>query len=157
MVERGPAAAGGQVLIEVLLVLPVFLFLVFTIMEIGHLAFRTILLHHAAYEAARVGSLTAMSPMMGPACPTHVAPAGIVQTVAAKMLPTSFAVATVDQGRCLTDPQDGCPNCDLLVVVRQRVLMIFPMTGIVLSNTGDRRTRMLEAAVRMPIERPLFK
>ena len=57
----------------------------------------------------------------------------------------------------LTDPQEGCANFDVVVTMTQRVPMIFPMTGLIMSNTADRQARILQATVRMPIERPLFK
>jgi len=50
---------AGQVTVELLLVLPVFMLLLFFIMEMGNLGFHTILAHHCAYEMARVGSLVA--------------------------------------------------------------------------------------------------
>ncbi|MDE2292637.1 MAG: pilus assembly protein [Elusimicrobia bacterium] len=145
-------------LIEVLLMLPVFLLLVFTVMETGHLAFRTILLHHAAYEVARIGSLTA-SAVAAPGCPPPAVNQGHMKTVALAMLPN--VQLSVDQKcsfqGCLPDPQEGCPDFDVVVTLTQKIPMIFPMTGFILSNTQDRRYRVLKAEVRMPIERPLFK
>ncbi len=144
----------GQVLVEVLLMLPIFLLLIFTVMETGHLAFRTILLHHAAYEVARIGSLTATA-IAAPGCPPPVVNAGKMKTVGLAILTGIQMTAIAEQ--TLVDPQEGCPNFDVKVTMIQRVPMIFPMTGFVLSNTKDRRYRQLTAQVRMPIERPLFK
>jgi Flp pilus assembly protein TadG len=144
----------GQVLVEVLLMLPVFLLLIFTVMETGHLAFRTILLHHAAYEVARIGSLTATA-IAAPGCPPPVINAGKMKTVGLAILKGVQMTAVSE--RTLTDPQEGCSNFDVKVTMLQRVPMIFPMTGLILSNTKDRRYRLLTAQVRMPIERPLFK
>ena len=50
---------AGQVTVELLLVLPVFMLLLFFIMEMGNLGFQTILAHHCCYELARIGSLVA--------------------------------------------------------------------------------------------------
>jgi hypothetical protein len=144
----------GQVLIEVLLMLPIFLLLVFTVMEIGHLAFRTILLHHAAYEVARIGSLTAVA-AAAPGCPPPAIRAGKMKTIGRAIL--KGATVGASQEQTLTDPQEGCPHWDLKVTMTQRVPMIFPMTGLILANTAGRRERILVAQVRMPIERPLFK
>ena len=144
----------GQVLIEVLLMLPIFLLLVFTVMEIGHLAFRTILLHHAAYEVARIGSLSAVA-ASAPGCPPPVIQAGKMRTIGQAILTNATGGAAQEQ--TLTDPQEGCPHFDLKVTMSQRVPMIFPMTGLILANTAGRRERILVAQVRMPIERPLFK
>ncbi len=48
----------GQVVVEMILILPVFLGIVFTIMEIGNVSFRLIVLNHATYEVARIGGMT---------------------------------------------------------------------------------------------------
>ncbi|MBI3298756.1 MAG: pilus assembly protein [Elusimicrobia bacterium] len=158
--QRGRKRSRGQVLVEVLLMLPVFLLLIFTVMETGHLAFRTILLHHAAYEAARIGSLTA-SAYAAPGCPPPVINASKMSKIVNAMFPPrapypSPQLSAVPE-RTLTDPQEGCPNYDVKVTVVHRIPMIFPMTGFILSNTRDRQYRTLVAEVRMPIERPLFK
>ena len=144
----------GQILIEVLLMLPIFLLVVFTVMEIGHLAFRTILLHHASYEVARIGSLTAVA-VAAPGCPPPVLQADKMSRVGEVIL--KDVTVTAEQEETLTDPQEGCANFDVVVTMTQRVPMIFPMTGLIMSNTDDRQARILQATVRMPIERPLFK
>ncbi|MBI5242643.1 MAG: pilus assembly protein [Elusimicrobia bacterium] len=155
VVSRPKAAGAGQVLVEVLLILPVFLFVVFTIMEIGFLAFHTILIHHAAYEAARVASLTASAH----ASATCSEP-GLTGDYQAKVIGPMFqgtASASARKVKTLRDPQEGCWNYDVVIDVTRTVPMVFPMTGFVLGNTPDRRARVLTASVRMPIERPLFK
>ena len=59
---RARTKRAGQVTVELLLVLPVFMLLLFFIMELGNLAYQTILVHHCAYELARIGSLVAGPP-----------------------------------------------------------------------------------------------
>ncbi|MFH2204271.1 MAG: TadE family protein [Elusimicrobiota bacterium] len=144
----------GQVLIEVMLMLPIFMLLVFTIMEIGHLAFRTILLHHAAYEVARIGSLTAVGPVASKSCLTPNLDSDAMDEVRQKILPASSGQYSPVPG--MRDPQDCCMNFDLVVVLTDNVPMIFPMTGMVLGNANGKSARALRASVRMPIERPLF-
>ncbi|MFH1726342.1 MAG: TadE family protein [Elusimicrobiota bacterium] len=148
------SARRGQVLIEVLVMLPVFLMVVFTVMEIGHLAFRTILLHHAAYEVARIGSLSAIA-VGAPGCPPPVLQGDKMREVGNAILTNASVAAEPEE--TLTDPQEGCPHYDVVVTMTQRVTMIFPMTGLMLGSKEDRQARLLTAAVRMPIERPLFK
>lgn len=134
--------------------LPIFLLGVFTIMEIGHLAFRTILLHHAAYEVARIGSLTAypvsVTSCMGP----RVRTSEMRQTLK-RILPRA-RMSVRGPRPTLSDPQDHCQNWDLVVVVTDDVPMIFPMTGLILGNARGRQARRVQAAVPMPIERPLW-
>ena len=159
---RRKSAGKGQVLVEVLLVLPVFLFVVFTIMEIGFLAFHTILIHHAAYESARFASLTAKPDVPSSGCVTPTVP-GDYQKVALQMFPGGGAEVGLYTGgpiRTLQDKQEGCDNYDVAVQVSRVIPMVFPLTGIVLANTkapDGRPARRLTAIVRMPIERPLFK
>jgi len=130
------------------------MFMAFTIMEIGHLAFRTILLHHAAYEVARIGSLSAVA-AASPGCPPPSLRTGKMKTVGQAILKDVTVGAAMET--TLTDPQENCPHYDVVVSMTQRVPMIFPMTGLVLSNVSDKQHRVLQAQVRMPIERPLFK
>ncbi|MFC1679888.1 TadE/TadG family type IV pilus assembly protein [Elusimicrobiota bacterium] len=152
-VRRG-RSGRGQVLVEVLLMLPFFCLMVFTIMEVGHLAFRTILLHHAAYEVARIGSLSAMT-SASPGCAAPALDGGRMQQVAKSILTDVTMYPALES--TLSDPQEGCAHYDVVVTMTQPVPMIFPMTGMILANTSDRRHRSLAATVRMPVERPLFK
>src|ERR1035437_9743842 len=57
----------GQVLVEMLLILPIFLTIIFTIMEIGYVSYRLIVLNHATYEVARIGGMTYLLPSGGDA------------------------------------------------------------------------------------------
>ena len=159
---RRKAAGRGQVLVEVLLVLPVFLLVVFTIMEIGFLAFHTILIHHAAYEAARFASLTAKPDVATSNCPDPPTVPPDYQNVVKKMFngDAEAGLYTGQPIRTLKDKQEGCNNYDVAVQVSRVIPMVFPLTGIVLGNTrapDGRPARRLTAIVRMPIERPLFK
>lgn len=142
-------------IVEVLLILPVFLWLVFTTMEMGHLAFRAILLHHAAYEVARVGSLTAKPNQALPGCIPPVADIQRMRSVGRRILPRCMVSARME--KTLLDPQEGCSNYDVVVTLRQAVPLVFPMTGFVLGKPRGGRARVLEAQVRMPTERPLFR
>ncbi|MBI4424719.1 MAG: pilus assembly protein [Elusimicrobia bacterium] len=147
-------AARGQVIVEVLLVFPIFLWLLFSIMEIGHLAFRTILLHHAAYEVARYGSLTCPNTERpSPGCEEPQPNTQAMEQIARRILPGASLDVRVE--KTVLDKQENCMNHDIVAVMTQNVPMIFPMTGIWLANKGS-YTRRLQAAVPMPVERPLF-
>jgi len=146
----------GQVLVEVMLILPVFMLLVFSIMEIGYLAFRTILLHHAAYEVARVGSLTAYGTKAPSGCEAPKVNKTAMEDIRRRVLRPSQFETIKAEPHPFPDRQDGCFNYDLLVVLRDDVSMIFPMTGAIFGNVKGNSARRLTAAVRMPIERPLF-
>lgn len=148
---------GGQVIVEVLLVLPVFLLLTFSIMEIGHLAFRTILLHHAAYEVARYGSLTCPNTFKASkVCDQPNPDTSGMRAIAKKILPTAQVDVAVRATLSDPQPQPPCMNHDIVVTLTQQVPMIFPMTGMIFADKGS-RARTLRAAVPMPVERPLFR
>jgi hypothetical protein len=129
-----------------LLILPVFLGIVFTIMEIGYVSFHMIVLNHAAYETARVGGMTWFSPAGGQAK---------TGAVMKQILPQADVQCVPD--KTLADPQAGQDNFDLVCTAREKVRLIFPISSIILSKPRGTGTRELVVQVRMPIEQPLKK
>ncbi len=160
--EAGPLRrAIGQITVELLLILPVFLLIVFMIMEIGHLAFQTIIVNHVAYECARIGSLWAGADL--PQEASHGSPAMKLGRARIKitdqlrrMIPKATSRVTVEQTR--SDPQSGQQNSDIVVTVSYRARLIFPMTPWVLRLSrncrGGTGECLVTATVRMPIENP---
>jgi hypothetical protein len=128
-----------------LLILPVFLGIVFTIMEIGYMSFQTIVLNHATFEAARVGGMTYF-----PAQSTARASLVMQQFLQNATVDCS-AVAT------LPDPQTQPPvqNLDLVCTGSESIPLIFPISKILLAKPAGSGRRTLTATVRMPIEQPL--
>lgn len=55
----------GQTVIELILILPVFMMIIFVVLELGNMAYHTILAHHVSYELARVGSLVGVKKASG--------------------------------------------------------------------------------------------
>lgn len=150
----------GQVTIELLLVLPVFMVLLFFIMEMGNMGFQTILAHHCAYELARIGSLVA-GPHGGEAGKSSdVSTANMkMKSVLMKMFPSSPGVRV--EGRIVNtimDKQSGQMGEDLLVTLYYPAKLIFPGSSYALADApkGQRIKRMI-VKVRMPVERPYFK
>jgi len=142
---KGSKSRKGQVVVEMLLILPVFLGIVFTIMEIGNVSFRLIVLNHATYEVARVGGMTWLLPSGGP---------GKLSTLMSSILPQATVSCTTD--RTLMDPQAQIQNMDLVCTGSENVKLIFPISSVILSSKGaPPGTRALHATVRMPIEQPL--
>lgn len=129
-----------------LLILPVFLGIVFTIMEIGYVSFHMIVLNHATYEAARIGGMTWFSPGGG---------ASKTNAVMKQILPQANVSCSPD--KTLADPQAGQDNFDLVCTGQERVRLIFPISSIILSKPKGTGTRELFATVRMPIEQTLKK
>ncbi len=138
---------AGQVVVEMLLILPVFLTMIFTIMEIGYVSFQLILLNHATYEVARIGSMTWTAP------PAYSQ--GKLNEFMQRILPAARVTAIPE--KTLMDPQAGQDNYDLVVTGVHSVKLIFPISSIILAKPSGSGMRELVATVRMPIETPLKK
>lgn len=149
---------NGQVVVEMMLILPVFFTIVFTIMEMGNLAFQLILLNHATYEVARVAGMTRMpkDPYGSPnnSC-TDLKP----------MMKDIIATADVDcyLENTLPDiqPDPDIQNMDVVVTGSYPVPFMFPLSSMLMSSPllcpqgpGNGRCRVT-TTVRMPVERPL--
>ncbi|MDD2772810.1 MAG: TadE/TadG family type IV pilus assembly protein [Elusimicrobiales bacterium] len=152
---------GGQVVVELLLILPVFLMMIFFIMELGNVAFQTILVHHCAYELARIGSLIA-GPNQSNARNGQVS-TGLarskMQAALQEMFPQTYgrAVLSVTIGSSRPDPQSGSTNEDMVVALTYPARLVFPFSSRMLSSPNSRGYRKIMATVKMPIEKPLFK
>lgn len=138
----------GQVVVEMMLILPVFLTLVFTIMEMGYIAFFVLLLNHATYECARIGAMRA-TPLSGGE-PGNVEP--VLRGVMERALPGARVVGVAVP--TLLDPQSNDMNHDLVVTGTYDVRLVFPISSRLFAKPAGTGTRQVEAIVRMPIERP---
>jgi len=152
------AKRTGQVTVELLLVLPVFMLLLFFIMEMGNLGFQTILAHHCAYELARIGSLTAGPTGAGTGGGQAMAVVKM-KSVLGQMFPSSPGVSVdgVMVGT-LKDPQSGQMGEDLLVTLTYPAKLIFPGSSYFLSDPpkGSKKKKLI-VRVRMPVEKPYFQ
>lgn len=143
----------GQVVVEMILILPVFLTLVFTIMEMGHIAFWMIVLNHATYEAARIGALLA-GPK--PGMNTNITDVnGKMQDIMSRIIKT--AVVQSKRESTVYDRQAGAQNYDLLVTGSYDVKLVFPTSALILAKPPRSGARRISATMRMPIELPLSK
>ncbi len=142
--RRMVAGRSGQVVVEMLLILPVFLGMVFLIMEIGYVSFRLIVLNHATYEVARIGGMT-----------WFTGGGSKASSVMHQMLPEATVNCFPD--KTLQDPQASQDNFDLVCTGQENVSLIFPISSIILAKPQGSGKRLLVATVRMPIEQPLKK
>lgn len=153
---------AGQVTIELLLVLPVFMLILFFIMEIGNLGFQTILAHHCAYELARIGSLVA-GPHVGELAQGRGSDVGRANSKMKNVLQTMFpeSPGVSVQGRIETtlyDQQSRQMAEDLVVTLIYPAKLIFPGSSIALADQPkSRRIKRLVVQVRMPVEIPFKK
>ncbi len=148
---------AGQVTIELLLVLPVFMLLLFFIMEMGNMGFNTILAHHCAYELARIGSLVA-----GPTGAGSGGGQAVANMKMTKVLGQMFAASpntSVDGVLVptLKDPQSGQMGEDLVVTLKYRYKLIFPGSSQLLSDVKGQRVKDIVVTVQMPVEKPYFQ
>jgi hypothetical protein len=152
------ARRAGQVTVELLLVLPVFMLLLFFIMEMGNMGFQTILAHHCAYELARIGSLVAGPNGAGTGGGQSMAQQKM-KSVLGQMFPSvpGVSVDGVLVGT-LKDPQSGQMGEDLLVTLIYPATLIFPGSSYVLSDPpkGAKKKKII-VKVRMPVEKPYFQ
>jgi len=153
--RRQAPGRSGQVLVEMLLVLPVFLTIVFTIMDMGYMSFQMILLNHATYEVARVGGMT------------QVPSSGVPFNDCSRLVPfmkriiPSATVTCPSPEPTYMDTQANVMNHDLIVTGSNPIRFVFPLSSILLSSRlccpqgpGGGSCK-ISATVRMPIEQPL--
>jgi hypothetical protein len=150
---------AGQVTVELLLVLPVFMLLLFFIMEMGNMGFQTIVAHHCAYELARIGSLVAGPTGAGTGGGQGLAKMKMGNALA-KMFKDPSSVdlkATIVQ--TLMDKQSNQMSEDLLVTLTYKAPLIFPGAKTVLADSpkGAPPTKKIVVMVRMPVEKPYFQ
>ena len=149
----------GQTVVELVLILPVFMMIIFFILEMGTIAYHTIIAHHISYELARVGSMVGVRKPSGSTDSTKIAmqmKEALVKAVGPKKA-SKIQIASVLQttGR---DPQvNGHVNEDLVVTLVYRVDLIFPLTSYILADPPKKYgVKRIKASVRMPVERPLI-
>ena len=138
------AGRSGQVVVEMLLILPVFLTIIFTIMEIGYVSFQLILLNHATYEVARIGGMTTTAP------PGHGC--GKLNEFMKQIIQSATVQCATE--KTLHDDQANQDNYDLVVTGTNDIKLIFPISSVILAQPKGSGMRHLEAVVRMPIETP---
>jgi len=161
------AKRAGQVTVELLLVLPVFMLLLFFIMELGNLAYQTILVHHCAYELARIGSLVAGPPGGSSSNDSNISLAEkAMRSTLGKMFKNPGQIQfTVGSAITGMDPQPmSSPNPqrhnneDLLVSLTFPAKLIFPGSSYFFADPPKGlRIKKIVVMVRMPIEKPVFQ
>lgn len=157
----------AQVTVELLLVLPVFMLMLFFIMEMGNLAYQTLLVHHCAYELARIGSLVAGPPGGSERNNSNVALAEQkMRHTLSRMFKNSRNIRL--EARSVVTSLDPQPmaspnprshiNEDLQVTLIYPAKLIFPGSSYFLADPPRRlQQRKITVKVRMPIEKPVFQ
>lgn len=111
----------GQSLVEFALVLPIFLLLLFGLIDAGRLVYQHSVLSQAAREGARLAAVEASwvaqsdpgcGSAGGPVCPANVAVLRTHILAAANRMVSPFAVITSAQLNTRCDPSGGAPTGD---------------------------------------------
>jgi TadE-like protein. len=150
---------GGQAVVELVLILPVFMMIIFVILEMGNIAYHTLLAQHISYELARVGSMVGVRKPSGTTDSTKVGSKmkealikAVGPTKASKMQISSVLQKTSK------DPQvNGHVNEDLVVTLVYRVDLTYPLTSFIFADPPKKYgVKRIKAVARMPVERPLI-
>ena len=159
--DRSLKTGKGQVTVELMLVLPVFMLLLFFIMELGNMAYQTLLVHHCAYELARIGSLVA-GPRGGSS--SNDSDKGKAEIKMRSALGKMFSNAGQIRLSAKTeftslDPQARQHmNEDLVVELVFPAKLVFPGSSYFFADEPKaNRTYDIKVQVRMPIEKPMFQ
>ncbi|MFH1618427.1 MAG: TadE family protein [bacterium] len=171
--NRRSHSMKGQVTVELLLILPVFMLMIFYIMELGNIAYQTILANHAAYELARIGSLVAGPGMedFGRVRSDDIDESEAEREMTRVMKEHMFRGQLSDllevrakKEKTLDDPQSLQKNYDLIVTLKYPIKLIFPVVssnhenfpylGLANDNNGIRN---ITVTMRMPVEKPIWK
>jgi hypothetical protein len=144
---------AGQTMVELLLILPVFLLILFSIMEVGNIAFQNIVANHGAYELARIGSMTAGEPEGDISLAVSR-----METAKQEMFPrperAQLSAATEITSM---DPQKTDHiNADLVLIVNYQANLVFPISKYLFARIAGSPsgTWPIRIEVRMPIESP---
>jgi len=138
-----------------MLILPVFLLLVFFVLEYGNLAYRTIVLNHTSYEFARIAAL------VGAQKPSGRTNRSIMEqkiNQAKRKVFGADAERVAVQVKVETTGVDPMykrhRHEDVIVTVTLPVKLLFPGTSFVLADNPKREgVRKLRAVARMPVEK----
>jgi Flp pilus assembly protein TadG len=116
---RGVRSARGQSLVEFALVLPIFILLLFGLIDGGRLVYQHSVLSQAAREGARLASVEASwigssdagcGSAGGPVCPASATALKSDVVVAANRMITPFATVTAADVFLRCDPSGGTPT-----------------------------------------------
>lgn len=145
----------GQVVVELLLILPIFVLMVFFVLEYGNIIYHTLVMNHASYEFARIGSMVGVTKPSGRPNRTL-----IVQSINHAKQKVFGAEAerilvNVKIENTGMDPMyKKHLHEDVVVTITYPVKLIFPGTSFLLASEPRREgRRKIQAMARMPVEK----
>ena len=145
----------GQVTVELMLILPVLMLMIFFVLEYGNIAYNTILLNHASYEFARIGALVATDQPSGMANRSKInssinAAKQKVFGAEAPRVTVHVKVETTGRDQMYKKHRHE----DVVVTVVYPMRLAFPGTSWLLATEPKKDgMRRIEATTRMPVEK----
>lgn len=147
---RREKSARGQVTVELMLVLPVFAFLAFLMMEICNVCFQALVATHMAYECARVAAMAEGKSNRGYG-------GGQGRDAAESYLTGKVGsrahIISADDADSASDPQTGQRVYDINLVLEWQVKAIAPGLQGILGLGGLDKLRI---SVPMSVEVPAY-
>ncbi len=145
----------GQVTVELMLILPVFLLVIFFVLEYGNIAYHSIVLNHASYEFARIAALVGVNKPSGIA--NRTAMQQTIENAKRRVFGQEAERLTV-QIKVETTGMDPMykkhRHQDVIVTVNYPLKLAFPGTSYILANEPRREgIRKLTSTARMPVEK----
>lgn len=138
-----------------MLILPVFMLMIFFVLEYGNIAYHTIIANHASYEFARIASLVAVKKPSGR--PDRTVITQKINQAKQKVFGSKAGRigVNVKVETTGTDPMyKRHRHEDVIITVTYPVHLIFPGTSFVLASEPRREgIRRIKAVARMPIEK----
>jgi len=145
----------GQVTVELMLVLPVFMLVIFFVLEYGNLAYRTLILNHASYEFARIAALTGVDTPSGPANRTTMMQK--IEQSKRKVFGQEaerLGVQVKVESTGIDPMYKKHRHQDVVVTLTYPVKLVFPGTSYIMADEPRREgIRKIKATARMPVEK----
>jgi hypothetical protein len=151
---------GGQTVIELMLILPVFMLIIFTILEMGNIAYHTLMANHIAYELARVGAMVGVRKPSGAADKSRINSEikKALLKIAGLRKAQGIAFRADLQMTGIDEQYKKHMNEDLILTLTYRVDLSYPLTSYIFADEPKRLgiKRLKNIQVRMPVEKPLL-
>ena len=146
---------AGQITVELILILPVLMLMIFFILEFGNIAYHTILANHASYEFARIGALVGANKPSGK--PNKGAMASKINAAKQRVFgaDSQRIQIRVDVKSTGKDPMyKKHQHDDVIVTVIYPIRLAFPGTSWMLATEPKKDgIRKIRAVTRMPVEK----
>jgi len=145
----------GQVVVELLLILPIFMFLVFFVLEYGNISYHTLIMNHASYEFARIGSMVGVNKPSGK--PNRTTIVQDIDRAKHKVFGKEADRIQVDvkiENTGIDPMYKKHSHEDVIVTITYPVKLIFPGTSFILATEPRKEgMRKIKSTARMPIEK----